>query len=178
MLNALVQRKRILAFYFCDLSRDGEFKCEDLETFGKAVAAELGVEAGSERYAQIVGAYRGYWDAFGAPADLNGNGSVTLEEFLTNVSNLLALPDAKAMMTLFNQGFFDVIDLDGSGTISLKEFTTFLKPAGISAEQAQEAFRHLDRDGGGFITKDEFAENTWEYWTSEDPAARGNWMYG
>ncbi|MFI9000530.1 hypothetical protein [Streptomyces sp. NPDC053541] len=41
-----------------------------------------------------------------------------------------------------------------------------------------EAFRHLDRDGDGTLTRAEVRTAVIEYFTSPDPNAPGNWYFG
>src|SRR4051794_12968434 len=43
---------------------------------------------------------------------------------------------------------------------------------------ADEAFRHLDQDGDGYLSADEFITAIVEYWSSDDPDAPGNWAMG
>jgi len=40
------------------------------------------------------------------------------------------------------------------------------------------AFTQLDRDGDGFLSREEFAQDLFDYFTSDDRAARGNWFFG
>ncbi|WP_168211973.1 EF-hand domain-containing protein [Actinomadura rubteroloni] len=44
----------------------------------------------------------------------------------------------------------------------------------ISDTEAAGAFSHLDLDGDGHLSADEFITATIEYWTSPDPTASGN----
>src|SRR4051794_36073404 len=43
---------------------------------------------------------------------------------------------------------------------------------------ADEAFRHLDQDGDGYLSADEFITAIVEYWSSDDPDGPGNWAMG
>jgi hypothetical protein len=48
----------------------------------------------------------------------------------------------------------------------------------IDEATAQTAFPHLDLDGDGLLSRDEFVQLTEEYYTSDDPDAVGGWLYG
>ncbi|MEV4800226.1 hypothetical protein AB0K18_09430 [Nonomuraea sp. NPDC049421] len=41
-----------------------------------------------------------------------------------------------------------------------------------------DAFAHLDRDGSGYLARDEFPRSIGEYLTSHDVNAPGNWFLG
>ena len=177
MAHQFVLRKRTLGFYFWDLTKDGYVRAEDFEAYGKAVVAQFELEEGSEGANKIVESFIGFWNAFGGSADVDGNGYITIDEFLASYAQFTSMPNAKDIVVELNQSLFDAVDTNGSGTISLKEYTTFITPSGISAEAAAAAFAKLDRDGSGVISRAEFGENAWDYWNSEDPTAAGNWFY-
>ncbi len=41
-----------------------------------------------------------------------------------------------------------------------------------------EAFSHLDGDGDGLLSAEEFTRAVIEFWSSTDPNAPGNWLMG
>ena len=49
---------------------------------------------------------------------------------------------------------------------------------GVADQEVRTAFGQLDRDGDGFIERDEFAKDLVAYFQSDDPAERGNWFFG
>jgi Ca2+-binding EF-hand superfamily protein len=48
----------------------------------------------------------------------------------------------------------------------------------VDEATAQTAFAHLDLDGDGLLSRDEFVQLTEEYFTSDDPDAVGGWLFG
>ncbi|MFD0329883.1 hypothetical protein ACFQZC_21005 [Streptacidiphilus monticola] len=48
----------------------------------------------------------------------------------------------------------------------------------MTRESADEAFAHLDTDGDGRLSAEEFVTAIIEFWTSRDPDAPGNWWTG
>ena len=85
---------------------------------------------------------------------------------------------AREQGVTYNKGLFDVLDLDGSGRIGVDEYAAFVQPLGVSGQDAHTAFSQLDRSGDGFLSRDEFAEDLFEYFQSDDRSARGNWFFG
>ncbi|MFD0567209.1 hypothetical protein ACFQ2M_38565 [Kitasatospora saccharophila] len=49
---------------------------------------------------------------------------------------------------------------------------------GPSPGTAGLAFERLDLDGDGTLSVAELAAALWEFWTSEDAGALGNWLFG
>ena len=152
-LNYFVKRKRVLGFYFFDLTKDGLVRAEDIETFGKNIAAKMNFQPGSDSYKKTIAGANSYWGAFAPASDTNGDGSVTCDEFLAALAKVFALPNGRQMMEHLNTSMFDAIDVNGNGTISLEEYTIFVGAAGVSAEMAQKAFRKLDLDGSGVMSR-------------------------
>jgi len=179
MVTEFQKRKIFLAFYKFDTSKDGIVDVSDWELQAKRVAEALDVKPGTSDYEEILKAYRNAWDGYFKPADTDGDGKVTSEEYFNTFAPFIAEGNAslEKAMTL-NQGVFDAIDLDGSGKIDAKEFRIYFKGLNLSEEDAKVAFSKLDTSGDGTISREEFAQAMYEYFTSNDPDARGNWFYG
>jgi hypothetical protein len=58
------------------------------------------------------------------------------------------------------------------------EYTAYLTAWGTAATEIAETFHQLDRDNDGYLMADELRQNAEEFFFSEDPAARGNWLVG
>lgn len=178
MLSEFQKRKLSLAFYKFDASQDGVVKKGDFELYGQRIAAYLGLAAGSAGYNQAVDRAQGIWNAYFSAADRNGNGEVTLSEYLKASESFMSASSAESQMLKTNATLFGAIDTDNSGQVGLNEFKAFVVPMGVSESAAELAFSKLDRDGSGQITREEFAKNLTDYYTSNDASAIGNWFYG
>ena len=49
---------------------------------------------------------------------------------------------------------------------------------GLTEAESAEAFGHLDADGDGHLTAEEFVQACVDFWSSTDPDAPGNWWTG
>ncbi|MFD6877298.1 MULTISPECIES: hypothetical protein [unclassified Streptomyces] len=54
----------------------------------------------------------------------------------------------------------------------------YIKSLGASPADLKVAFAKLDTDGDGTLGREEIRRATEEYYTSEDPTAPGNWLFG
>jgi len=72
----------------------------------------------------------------------------------------------------------EMTDHDRDGRIAEADFVTNLRAYGQGEEPARAAFKKLDRDGDGHLSKEELLAAVEEFFFSEDPAARGNWLIG
>jgi len=73
---------------------------------------------------------------------------------------------------------FDICDRDDNGFLEQSEFAKFHQAFGCKSANSQLAFQKLDSNGDGQLTVDELVIAWQEYYTSNDPNARGNWLYG
>ncbi|MGW4806217.1 EF-hand domain-containing protein [Kitasatospora sp. NPDC004272] len=69
-------------------------------------------------------------------------------------------------------------DRDDDGRVTAEEFTRFHRALGLPPGTAGLAFERLDLDGDGTLSVAELAAALWEFWTSEDAGALGNWLFG
>ncbi|MEN9610375.1 MAG: hypothetical protein RLZZ628_1189 [Bacteroidota bacterium] len=178
MPSQFIQRKRALAFFFLDKSRDGYLKQSDFTSFAQGVAEGLGFEAGSDAYNKLTDTYSTIWNQFFKMLDLEGDDQLTLLEYINGYDKLIAIPNFEGILAGVARTIFDAIDTNGNGTISPDEYAAFLSPNGFTKEEANAVFQKLDTNGNGVISRDEFAQHQLEYWTSEDVNATGNWVFG
>ena len=177
MLSPFVQRKLALAFYKYDQSKNGLLEKEDLLLIATRIAESFGFKEGDRKYQEIIQAYSQAWDRYLASADRDGDGKVSLTEFLEARGNMD--PSQIEKNQEVNKLMFDCLDVDGSGTISFKEYEIFLKALGESNEEnIKLAFDSIDLNKDGSISRDEYAKIRSDYFRSEDLEAPSKWFYG
>lgn len=177
MLSPFVQRKIALAFYKYDQSKNGVLEKEDLQIIGKKIAESFGFKEGDRNYHKILDTYTKAWENYLASADQDGDGKVSLVEFLEARANIDSSQVEKNKEV--NKLMFDCLDVDGSGTISFKEYEVFLKALGETNEESiKRGFESIDLNQDGSISRDEYAQLRSDYGTSEDPEDPSKWFYG
>jgi len=75
--------------------------------------------------------------------------------------------------------WFGVIDLNGNGAIKKEEFTLFLKVFRVEDQKAAEdAFKALDTNKSGKLSKEDFIKNGCEFSLSNDESLPSKYMFG
>ncbi|MBR8834917.1 MAG: EF-hand domain-containing protein [Stigonema ocellatum SAG 48.90 = DSM 106950] len=182
MLSQLLQKKHTKNFHVYDLDRSGFVEHADLERCASNLAKLRNWQPDSPDFLDLQAKFSAIWTNFWQPADINGDGKVSLEEYLkvadnsiTNFSDSTVLQDthtAKANV------IFDVLDANNNGQISLSEYKQFCVAVGLTEKDAETAFAHLNHNADGYISRDEYLQSSKEFHISEDFNASGNWLYG
>jgi hypothetical protein len=72
----------------------------------------------------------------------------------------------------------DLIDADHDGRITAAEHRAFLVAMTVDPTRAATAFPHLDTDGDGFLSREEYVQLMEEFYTSDQPDSAGSWILG
>jgi len=182
MLSQLLQKKHTKNFQVYDLDGNGFVELADLENRAISLAKLRNWEPDSSEFMELKSNYLALWTNFWQPADINGDGKVSLEEYLkvaesliSNFTNSTELQDAYRAKT---NAVFGILDASNDGQISIDEYKQFCVAVGLTEKDAEIAFSHLDRNGDGYISGDEYLLASEEFHLSEDLNASGNWFYG
>jgi juvenile hormone diol kinase len=179
VLTELQKRKLTVLFHHHDMDNDGFLSKADYEQFVKRVCEIQNYPAGSPQYEAMYAQNMAVWEHVRQVADKDKDNRVSLEEFLESYD--VTLNDEKLYNQLviqYGESTLALWDRDGDGRLSGVDWVALLGCYGIGEEAAREAFRHLDRDGSGYLTTEELMKNAKEFFLSDDPDAPGNWSIG
>jgi len=179
MLTELQKRKLTVLFHHHDMDDDGFLDKADFEQFAKRFCEIQNYSPGSPQYEAAYTQNMAIWEQVRQLADKDKDNRVSLEEHLESYG--VTLSDEKLYNQLvkeYAQSMLALWDRDGDGRLSGVEFVALSGCWGIGEGAAREAFRHLDRDGNGYITTEEFMKDVEEFYLSDDPDAPGNWLVG
>ena len=179
MLTELQRRKLTRVFQQTDFNQDGFVETTDYEQIGARVSQFLGLAPGSPEDGAIRDGYLGMWRNLQPLADKDGDNKVTEEEYVAALGALLGQKEYfEAWIRSTVNNILEWEDRDRDGRVSQAEYVGFMQVYSIANDEATRAFQRLDRDGDGYLTREELMQNTKEFFLSDDPEAPGNWMFG
>ncbi|MFE1950762.1 EF-hand domain-containing protein [Streptomyces sp. NPDC059524] len=159
--------ERRIATRFAGFDQDGNgyIDREDFYVAAKALLAEFGVPARSERGQALFAGAEAFWQGMAGIADVDGDQRVTREEFVTGaVKRLRDNPERFAEIARpFLRGAMAVAG--GAGDLAPGDAERVLKVLGVEAGVASAAVAVLDADGDGRISEDEAVGGFARYFT-------------
>ena len=176
----MLDRKIDVCFGHCDQNGDGVLESADALALAARIIAYLDEPFGSAKAQALLVAFETSWSHLSQAMDTNSDGVVTKDEFRAGMLNAFASNSDsydKGLKPLA-EALLAICDKNGDGTVSLEEFAKFQKAFGTTPENSKLAFEKIDQDGDGTLTVDELLVAWKEYYTSGDPNAGGNWLFG
>jgi Ca2+-binding EF-hand superfamily protein len=180
-LNHLLKAKIERGFQFLDVDGDGLLTEQDHVLMGRRAAEALGHAPGSAEDQRLVDAYLHIWRDLHRPHIPGGGEVITREQFLASTGALADDPQAaRATVGALAEVFLTIADTDVDGRVSPAEFLVFQRGhfPGLTDAESAEAFSHLDVDGDGHLSTEEFIQACIDFWSSTDPDTPGNWWTG
>lgn len=180
MLSDFRQHKLARLFAAFDADHDGILTNEDPKVIMANLAALVGIELGSPPFELFQQAFMAYWKDFVMSSDADGDGRVTLDEWVQYHDEMLQ-DEARFRSTAGTSAavMFGLVDTDHDGFISMDEYGAWLRAwQHDPAEVTPELLGRLDVDGTGKLSNDGLLQLTREFFYSDDPQARGNWCMG
>ncbi|MGK5630375.1 EF-hand domain-containing protein [Streptomyces sp. URMC 123] len=181
MGQTFVERKIARCFELLDRNSDGHLSRDDCAALARAAADASGFDSDSADARRVHDAYMRLWEVLLAPMDTDGDGRISRDEYVAAVTGLSDDPEGYAdSLGVAVDAFVEAGDADRDGRLSQSEFLALYRATfpSLAQEEIVEAFRHLDRDGDGYISRQEFSDDIREYLLSDDVNAPGNWFLG
>lgn len=166
-------------FAFLDTDQDGTLIGGDLTAIADRLAAA--VPTLPEKVQRLRDALTVVWDQHLRNMDFDGDGRIDPAEYERGVREAIDAGPSALVAALHDvvAASLDICDTDGDGLINLDEYTLLGQAVtGGSPQDMAVAFAKLDLDGNGTLDAEEIRAAVTEFFTSEDPNARGNWLYG
>jgi hypothetical protein len=168
-------------FDHLDADGNGRLDEHDHVLMGRRAAANAGHAAGSPEEARAVAAFVAVWNDLHRPHLPEGSEAIDKATFVASTKALATDPAAaETILGALGRTYLSIADTDSDGEVSVEEFAAFQRShfPDLARDDIDKAFAHLDRDGDGRLTAEEFVNAVIEYWSSPDPEAPGNWWMG
>lgn len=178
MISDVRRAKFTHYFHAMDATGDGLIREDDYLAAADRVISVLEMDPAAELAQRLKAGYVRNWEAI-AMADADGDHAVTVDEWV-DLFYRLATDEAQFESIVVERGhvIMQLFDRDHDSRISLDDWRLFFRTVGVPQTDYQTAFEKLDRSGNGYLTFDEITAAGREFFGSDDPEARGNWLYG
>ena len=177
-MTQVLQDRIDTTFAHYDVNRNGLIELADFYALAERLLQAFGEPASSERGRELVEAYDGFWDVLVEHCDADRDGRISPEEYQRAMT--AAFVDGGAFDLVFPEiakSLLDIADTNGDGRVDASEFAVLLKARGLTEAECGLAFTHLDTDGDGAISVQEYVAAVKDYYTNPARDTPGNWLY-
>lgn len=177
--TSILSRKLQHMFRLLDSDHDGYVAAQDISARAEALAAPFAAQP--DKVETLKESMHHVWDEYLQQMDADGDGKLTSDEYERGIRTAIDRDFDGLVDSLHNSAaaWYDMFDADREGHLSFDEYTKLAQGMGGVVPQGKEkAFGRLDHDSDGSLRAEEARTAVVEFWTSEDPEADGNWLYG
>ncbi|MEU8648587.1 EF-hand domain-containing protein [Streptomyces sp. NPDC048737] len=167
MVSSEYERRIADRFATFDQDGNGYIDREDFASAAKAVLAEFGVPARSDRGQALYAGAEAFWQGMAGMADRDGDQRITRHEFVGGaVKRLRDNPERFAEIARpFLHAALAVADGDGDGRTTVDDTVRVLRALGAGEEAARGAAGVLDADADGKVGEAEVVPAFARYFT-------------
>ncbi|MER6321431.1 EF-hand domain-containing protein [Streptomyces coelicoflavus] len=156
MVNSEYERRIAARFTTFDQDGNGHIDRSDFSGAAKALLAEFGVAARSDRGQALYGGAEALWQGLAGIADRDGDQRITREEFVTAaVKRLRDKPDRFAEIARPFLHAALAVAGPGDGTVTVADTARALTVFGVPGDVARSVAAALDTDGDGTVGETE-----------------------
>ncbi|XP_049842635.1 calexcitin-2-like [Schistocerca gregaria] len=175
------RKKKLMYIFhvFFDVNRSGTIDKKDFEMAIEKICRSRGWAEGSAEQQKTRGALLEVWQALQQRADADSDGEVSEAEWIQMWDDFAKGGDsALQWQSRYRDFMFQHVDASGDGSIDLDEFVKVYTSYGISADECKNAFSKFTNDQTVKVTPQVFEKLWREFFSSTDPQAPGNFIFG
>lgn len=180
MLSDFRRAKLERRFELFDMDGDGYITADDYDEAAANVCRAFDFAQDSPQYEKVHVIYLRLWVALSRVLDEQRTGRISRGQFITSCDRMIAESEEgyDRYIGPIALTVFDLIDADGSGALDIGKLATWFNAYGVCADDAERAFKAVDRNGDGLLSADEVQKAVREFYTSDDPKVPGNLIFG
>ncbi|CAH2093305.1 unnamed protein product [Euphydryas editha] len=174
------RKKKLLYLFkiFFDADGSGTITKKDFELTIERIAKAKGWSPGDNMYKLAEKTMLEIWEGMQLKADLNKDGEISSDEWIKLWENFAKDPSSPVdWQAYYCKAIFSIQDASNDGAIDRDEFVSVHSSFGLPKEDANVAFDKVS-NGKASISWEDFQKLWQEFFTSEDPNAPGNYIFG
>lgn len=178
MLTPLQISKQTHFFNILDFDSNGVIQQEDFEAIADNLCIIRDFDYDTRPYNTVMKLTNGIWENLMPFVD---GSEGTLEHWLQFMSVMVDPKNSGRYDKYIHQlvdTLYRLFDINNDGYISQLEYIDLFIGMRIEVRFAPKAFKKLDQNHDGRLSKEEIFEAVDEYMKSNDPEATGNWLFG
>ncbi|MFI0451547.1 EF-hand domain-containing protein [Actinomadura sp. 6N118] len=177
MTTDLLSRKIGRHFDRIDVNGDGRIDQGDFALIVSLMREEFPEPSAEPKLNALNTAYQGLWERIRRDMDIDSDGTVSREEYVKYLQSDRK-SSYRAAIQPVAKAIIDLADIDGDGMLDDRELAKVHRALNMDAKDHQAAMAKLDLDGDGRVSEAELVQALEEFFTSEDPEAGGNFLFG
>ncbi|HEX7307391.1 EF-hand domain-containing protein [Lentzea sp.] len=177
-MKQVLQHRIDSTFAHYDVNRNGVIELADVYALANRLLRAFGEPASSERGRELVEAYDRFWEMLVEHCDIDRDGRIGPVEYrAAMIEAFVEGGPINVDLLEVVQSLLDIMDTNGDGRVDEAEFGVLLRARGLSPRECGTAFAHLDTDGDGAISVDEYVAAVRDYYTNPAEGTPGSWLY-
>ncbi|MDX8141249.1 EF-hand domain-containing protein [Lentzea sp. BCCO 10_0061] len=177
-MKQVLQHRIDSTFAHYDVNGNGVIELADIYALANRLLQAFGEPASSERGRDLIEAYDRFWEMLADHCDADRDGRVGPAEYREAMIEAFVEGGPIAMDFLeVVQSLLVIMDTNGDGRVDADEFGVLLKARGLAEAECRTAFGHLDTDGDGAISVQEYVTAVRDYYTNPAEDTPGSWLY-
>lgn len=179
MLTELQTRKLLKLFCMYDGDHNEHLVQKDFEKIATKIAVVKNLGSRSPKVLALKERFFQVWKSLMNKADASGDRKICLNEWLAYYDEILGdkdkyLKEVQSLMKLI----FEVFDDNSDGQLSQAEWTQLFQVYNVHPAYAPAAFKQLDMNGDGCLSRDEILVLIDDFFCGDDLDSVANSMFG
>ncbi|GIG62537.1 hypothetical protein Lfu02_69090 [Longispora fulva] len=163
-------------FRVLDATGDGHLSAGDFEALALRLVQRFGQAPGAPLARQIRAGYRALWRVLREQLDIDGDGTISLEEFLAS-SDVATSPEFDTTVESLARAVIALVEPDGQ-VLTREKFRALLAGCGVGENESGEILAELDTNRDGSLDVTEIVASIRDFCLGKNPEAPGYWLFG